>query len=837
LASRLLAPLNGLPEVIAMESVIKSEMESELAPKLLVLIRPRNLEILSALATSPMSTRQLSKLLGLQESNVSARLQELVKFGFVRDEGWRRVNERNVKLYSLGVNGLSIEFLPQGYRLRLRRSFKKPTLETTFYYGDFESPTIGFEFIGRRRELESLAEHRSVLIWGIAGIGKTTLAAKFAESLGTPIFWHRVRETDSFIFVVNKLVVYLSKFGRVNLATLLEEGEKDTEVLEESAIQEVTQLKALAVFDDYHLCGDSELKRFIAKFVGRTKAIVISRSKPVELLGHGVFELELGGFSNYDARSFIESRLHRGVSEQDLKTISKRTENHPLALELLCQVAMRGGELPEGVVAASESFVSQLSLTLSQEELQLLSALSVFREAVPVEAVKWVVPMRLPIRRILHNLEGRGIVKRRGGLYGAHGLIREALYNRMGSPEQHSRAAAYYRRLGDIRSMLEALYHYAEAGDSPGVLDTIKSCWETATEQGLSEILGQLIDRLLRQPLSKEAEMWCLYAKANILSHGSTNLDESLSLLNRAMEISISIRDYEFYTRCKQLTGLILVSKGKVREAIRLLQETLEEAAKWRLPAGRQAGILSVISQAYMRGYYLNKILRIQEKILDLYKEAGNRVLVFATIGNMGIVNMLLGRFEEASAKLREALDGLEMLGDISDMGTAMFNLAIVLRDSGRVEEALWMLKKSVKHLRLAHKHSTLLSALSESALLNCELGNLEQAAKLIGEAKRLSGRVEEVDSLGVYEFAQAVLALIQGEKSTAETHFDLALNHFKNSLYDRARALMIRGEIELKIGLKDAGRNHLTQARGLFSRISSQGYINKVDKLLSAKT
>ena len=127
------------------------------------------------------------------------------------------MNERNVKLYSLGVNGLSIEFLPQGYRLRLRRSFKKPTLETTFYYGDFESPTIGFEFIGRRRELESLAEHRSVLIWGIAGIGKTTLAAKFAESLGTPIFWHRVRETDSFIFVVNKLAVYLSKLSLIHI--------------------------------------------------------------------------------------------------------------------------------------------------------------------------------------------------------------------------------------------------------------------------------------------------------------------------------------------------------------------------------------------------------------------------------------------------------------------------------------------------------------------------------------------------------------------------------------------------------------------------------------------
>ena len=834
MASRLFAFLDELIQVVVMEPVIKSELESELAPTLLALIRPRNMEILSALATSPMSTRQLSKLLGLKESNVSARLQELVKYGFVKDEGWRRVNERNVKLYSLGVSGLSLDFLPQGYKLRLRKPSKRPTLETTFYYEDFESPTIDFEFIGRQRELESLAEKRSTLIWGIAGIGKTTLVAKLAQSVHTPIFWHRIRETDSFIFLINKIAVYLSKFARANLAALLEEGERNPDVLGELAIQELAHLKALVVFDDYHLLADSELKKFIAKFVRRHKAIVISRVKPVELLGYGVVELELSGFSKRDAKSFIESRLHRRVSEEDLKTISEKTENHPLALELLCQATLKSGELPEGVLVASESFVSELSLTLSQEELQLLSALSVFREAVPVDAIKWVVTTRLPIRRILQNLEKRGIVKRRGGLYGAHSLIREALYNKMGSPEQHSRAASYYRKLADTRSTLEALYHYAEAGDSEGVLDTIKCCWDSATEQGFSEVLSKLIDTLLRQPLSSEAEMWCLYAKANMLSHASTNLDQSLSLLNRAMEISLSIRDYNFYARCKQLTALILISKGKIKEAIKVLQQTLKEAANWRLPAARRAGILSVMSQAYMRGQALNKILRIQEKILELYNEAGNKVMAFVTIGNMGIVNMLLGRFDEASAKLREALDGLEMLGDISDAGTAMFDLAIVLRDSGKEEQALWMLKKSVKHLRLAHKHPTLLSALSESALLNCELGNLEQAAKFIDEAKKLSARVEEVDALGVHEFAQAVLKLVQGEKSSAEIHFERALNYFKNSYYDRARAFMIRGEIELKIGLKDQAVIHLTRAKALFNRIRSQGYVNKIDRLMS---
>jgi DNA-binding transcriptional ArsR family regulator len=171
-------------------------------------LKPKNLEILSALATRPMSTRQLAKLLNALEANVSSRLQELVKLGFVKDEGWSRLEGRNLKLYSLNVNAFSLEFLPQGYRLRFKRVQATQLESSHFFTGDFEPPDINFEFIGRKIELQRLSKGHSVLLWRIAGSGKTTLVSRFVQTLELPVFWHRIKETDSFFFVANKFALF-----------------------------------------------------------------------------------------------------------------------------------------------------------------------------------------------------------------------------------------------------------------------------------------------------------------------------------------------------------------------------------------------------------------------------------------------------------------------------------------------------------------------------------------------------------------------------------------------------------------------------------------------------
>jgi tetratricopeptide (TPR) repeat protein len=181
----------------------------------------------------------------------------------------------------------------------------------------------------------------------------------------------------------------------------------------------------------------------------------------------------------------------------------------------------------------------------------------------------------------------------------------------------------------------------------------------------------------------------------------------------------------------------------------------------------------------------------------------------------MGIVALLLGDFEKAVTKLREAIDGLEILGDKSDVGIAKYNLAIALRDSGSFDEALWTLKAAEKELKLANRRPTLLCTLSEMTTIYCKLGKLSLAEKTLAKVGKIATETEDVDALGNFEVAHAVFFVFAKNEGEAKERFERALSLFSLSQFDRARALLICGELET--GLCEQVRAHLLEAKNSF--------------------
>jgi predicted transcriptional regulator len=79
-----------------------------------------NLELLSLIRSQPSHPLQLAKLMGLQVSHVSERLKSLSKAGLLKEE-WRRVEDKNLKIYSLNVEALEIVFDPLGLSVKLKK--------------------------------------------------------------------------------------------------------------------------------------------------------------------------------------------------------------------------------------------------------------------------------------------------------------------------------------------------------------------------------------------------------------------------------------------------------------------------------------------------------------------------------------------------------------------------------------------------------------------------------------------------------------------------------------------------------------------------------------------
>ncbi|UCC93475.1 MAG: ATP-binding protein, partial [Thermoplasmata archaeon] len=92
------------------------------------------------------------------------------------------------------------------------------------------------DFHGREEELATLMEmvpgHRFVVLHGIAGIGKTTLAVRLLEDLRkeTNVLWVTLHHWDTLAGVLRQLADFLAEAGRRHLKTLLDDrSEPDLE--------------------------------------------------------------------------------------------------------------------------------------------------------------------------------------------------------------------------------------------------------------------------------------------------------------------------------------------------------------------------------------------------------------------------------------------------------------------------------------------------------------------------------------------------------------------------------------------------------------------------------
>jgi len=147
-----------------------------------------NLRLLSLLSSGSFNPRELAKILKRDESDVSRRLRLLESLGLVEGR-WERINNRNVRVYTLKVEEIRIAFesgevVINSSGIQTRLAF--PNRE--------ETPRVERVF-GREKERTLISEspERVVIVHGIAGIGKSTLVAWIFQDA----FWYTRCEFDS----------------------------------------------------------------------------------------------------------------------------------------------------------------------------------------------------------------------------------------------------------------------------------------------------------------------------------------------------------------------------------------------------------------------------------------------------------------------------------------------------------------------------------------------------------------------------------------------------------------------------------------------------------------
>ncbi len=330
-------------------------------------------------------------------------------------------------------------------------------------------------FVGRQEELAQLTQEatspRVFVIRGIAGIGKSTLAAKACSMVRgrRNLFWHRVRPWEMDSMILANLGRFLEALDRPGLSSTLRRGEASLagEVLR----QDLPDTRSFLVIDDAHDASPPTLAviRMIVEAVAAAPdvrlLVLTRRALPFydvrDIVVKGlVREIELGGLRPEEAASLLTEE----GSEADLLGLGRRLAGHPLLVEL---VRKQRSDVP-GAIRDVHRFIEEaVYRELTEPERTTMKAASLYRVPVPRTSL-----LAIPgtTYEALAALQERSLLRFVGEeRYEVHDTVRD-FFSGVLVPEEARRFATL--AIAELRALA---IRSSAAGDFVGAIDCLSN--------------------------------------------------------------------------------------------------------------------------------------------------------------------------------------------------------------------------------------------------------------------------------------------------------------------------------------------------------------------------
>ncbi|WP_040681411.1 helix-turn-helix domain-containing protein [Thermococcus zilligii] len=422
-------------------------------PLLKALSNETNLQILTLLGSGSFHPRELARLLQRDETDVSRRLKQLEKLGLVAGR-WVRVGDRNVRVYSLRTGEIRVELKPGEIRVRAGEEEFDETLLRPKRVPPVEN------FVGRREELDLLLGSKGVVvIYGMAGIGKTFLAARAFPSA----CWYSFTGLEDFYYLTWQFGLFLNSLGWGELTEYLRGGGRSEADVFELITEGLEATRGTVVLDDLHKCEDERVLRMLTYLAPRLREgriVVTTRVKP-NLGADGVTYLELRGLKPEEAYELVRMKGEK-MDPEEFAGLYGLTLGHPLALNLLLE-----GQIREKRQENLFDFLfGEVYKELGEDERLMLSILALFDEPVEYEAIKALYRKKNAFS-VLYSLLRRGLIERKGDGYSIHELLRGFLreVSNLESAQYYGAYSDYLAEKETPADFLRAMKYAIASGD------------------------------------------------------------------------------------------------------------------------------------------------------------------------------------------------------------------------------------------------------------------------------------------------------------------------------------------------------------------------------------
>lgn len=573
-----------------------------------------------------------------------------------------------------------------------------------------EGAPVVREFVGRDSELSQvsgpLGQGQTVVIWGVAGVGKSTLAVKALDTLRgkRSIFYIRIRSWQNLNSVLTPLSKFLGKLRRTKLLLYMS-SRKQYEVGDLPPIlkEDFENIDAVLCFDDIQ-DAPQELQHFLRLLVETSPefkglaTILVSRPLPHIVdrrevaVTKRVVEVKLEGLDKASARLLVRPEVL--AKPEQFEEVYKRTGGVPLLLEL-AQPSARPAMVPDASAFVHNEILKRLTPGASNT----VALASVFRTSVRRDALLSIADADIAH---VQELVGLDLLQERpDGRYDIHDLVREFVYARL-TPQQliehHSTAAKFLAGSNDPRDVLERIHHLERAGRTDAAaLAAVDEGWRLITAGLYRELLGT-VENLSGKGLEAGGVMALdelksdLYAK---LEAWERAFDHAKAALDRSIELGRDEDAGRLYSKLAWLES----QRGITQAAV----EHFTRAIELLVRAG-QAGAADLVHAELNLGVALQRLGQSDEAVTHLERagtvgrEAGRSLLVAEAELLMARILTERGDLEHAHRRANEAITLLEGAeGTEQSRAEALLVLGELALRQKHFDEAIGHLEESLE--------------------------------------------------------------------------------------------------------------------------------------------
>jgi len=700
--------------------------------------------------------------------------------------------------------------------------FIKPTM-----LGDV--PMMKKGFVGRQKELRLIQKgftsdiKRAAIIYGFGGIGKTVLATRLAQRMDhyfDGIFGFKCQPQTRQEDLLNSLNAFLNLGGILNLNQIISQP-IPIQAKVATLVSILNQCRFLVILDNFESClddsrtkiADEGLRDFLTHLlnntVSNTKYIITTRYDFDPLDGRltgAVEHLSLAEMPSYQAVWLMNSHADLARLDSKKKTqIFKAIGGHPWTIGMFARHAATKGA--DALLLELEPLKKELReftlfdksySMLNDVSKELLIRASVFEEAVPMVALRWMMgdesqpspSVDQPLEKLMHWGLIAKLDEREETLYSVHALVREfaSQEDESRKSDRHKllvRAAQYYENKTKVNQSLWdyllAREYYYRAGEWDQAADIAIGARQYLARWGHIELAMSI----LSQSIETTSNITKAYATGQLANmyQGLGDWKTALRMYSEVKEIFEKEGDLKNLATALHQMGMIHQHLGNYTEAAELYQQSLDifKEVGDMLSFATTLHNLGIIHQR--QGNYA-EAAKLYQQSLDIEKELGDEIGIATSLGQLGIIHQDQGNYAEAAKFYQQSMDIFKEVGDKSGIATTLHHLGMIHQDQGNYGEAAKLYQQSLDIEKELGDKSGIATTLHQLGMIHQDQGNYGEAAKLYQQSLDIEKELGHKSGIATALYNLGRIDEVQGNYENALGKYASALLIFEGLKY-----------------------------------------------------